>query len=477
MLTPKMWIDNKWVDAESGKTYKVYNPATEEEIAQVPMADERDVNRAVAAAKKALPVWSSKTQDERTAIINNMANVLKEFVPGIAKLDTLDHGTPHRMAFGMAMSSTAQLEWSAQAARAMMGEYIPASRKQTMFWLRREPIGVCALIIPWNAPLAMLVTKMSQALATGNTCVIKPPSIDSLTSLEFAKVLEKCNLPEGAVNIITGPGGTVGEALASHPDVGMVSFTGSCETGQRIMELASKTVKRLSLELGGKNPYIVLPDADLNKAAGHAAMCTQMNSGMVCASPGRYYVHESLHDAFVEKYIEAAGKFVVGDPNDDRTTTGPVVSADHRDHIERLVKSGIDQGAKLVLGGKRPAGKGYYVIPTAFTGVTPDMDIYRQEIFGPVAVIVKYSDENKLIDMANDNTFGLCASVWTKNTGKAIRFANAINAGAVWINDHQMIGNELPWGGFKQSGFGKENHNMGLEEYTQMKLVSMDLTE
>ncbi len=479
MLTPKMWIDNKWVNAFSGKTYKVVNPATEEEIAQVPLADKADVDKAVAAAKKALPVWSKKTQDERTAIINNMAVVLKEFGASIGKLDTMDHGTPHRMAFGMAMGSSAQLEWSAQAARALMGEYIPASRKQTMFWLKREPIGVCALIIPWNAPLPMLITKMSQALAVGNTCVIKPPSIDSLTSLEFAKVLEKCNLPEGTVNIITGPGGTVGEALASHPDVGMVSFTGSCETGKRIMELASKTVKRLSLELGGKNPYIVLPDADLNRAANHAVFCTQMNSGMVCGSPGRYYIHESLHDAFVEKYVAGASKFVVGDPNDDKTMMGPVVSAEHRDHIERLVKSAIDQGAKLVLGGKRPANlpKGYYVVPTALTGVTPDMTIYREEVFGPVAVIVKYADENKVLEMANDNTFGLCGSVWTKNTPKAIRFANEINAGAVWINDHQMIGNELPWGGFKESGFGKENHNMGLEEYTQMKLISFDLTE
>lgn len=477
MLTPKMWIDNKWVDAISGKTYKVVNPATEEEIAQVPLADKRDVDKAVAAAKKAFPAWSKKSQDERTTILNHMASVLKEFSPAIAKLDTLDHGTPHRMAMGMSMGSSAQLEWAGQAARALMGEYIPASRKQTMFWLRREPIGVCALIIPWNAPLPMLITKMAQALAVGNTCVIKPPSIDSLASLEFAKVLEKCNLPEGTVNIITGPGGTVGEALASHPDISMVSFTGSCETGKRIMELASKTVKRLNLELGGKNPYIILPDADIERAARHAVFCTQMNSGMVCASPGRYYVHESLHDTFVEIYIENARKYVVGDPNDDKTMMGPVVSAEHRAHIERLVQSGIDQGARLILGGKRPTGKGYYVIPTAFTDVTPDMALYREEIFGPVAVIVKYSDENKILEMANDNTFGLCASVWTKNATKAIRFASEINAGAVWINDHQMIGNELPWGGFKESGFGKENHTMGLEEYTQMKLVSLDLTE
>ena len=350
-----------------------------------------------------------------------------------------------------------------------------------MFWLKREPVGVCALIIPWNGPLAMLITKMAQALAVGNTCVIKPPSIDSITSLKFAEILEKCELPAGTVNIVTGPGSTVGEAMASHPDVAMVSFTGSCETGKRIMELASKTVKRVSLELGGKNPFIVLSDANLDIAVNCAVRCTQMNSGMICASPGRYYVHEKLHDEFVEKYVAGAKKWVVGDPTDEKTMMGPVVSAEHRDHIERLVKKGIEQGAKLVLGGQRPTqpplNKGYYVVPTAFTGVTPEMAIYREEIFGPVACIIKYSDENKVLEMANDNTFGLCASVWTKNAAKGVRFANEINAGAVWVNDHMIIGNELPWGGIKESGFGKENHNVGLEEYTQLKLISLDLTE
>jgi acyl-CoA reductase-like NAD-dependent aldehyde dehydrogenase len=479
MLTPKMWIDNKSVDAISGKTYKVVNPATEEEIAQVPLADKADVDKAVAAAKRALPVWSKKSQDERTEILNKMAAINREYIPELAKLDTMDHGTPAKMAFGMMMGGPRQLEWSGQAARALMGSFIPAAQPKTAFWLKREPMGVCALIIPWNGPLNMLITKMSQALATGNTCVIKPPSIDSITSLKFAEVIEKCNLPPGTVNIITGPGGTVGEALASHPDVAMVSFTGSCETGKRIMELASKTVKRVSLELGGKNPYIVLPDANLDMAVNCAVRCTQMNSGMICASPGRYYVHEKLHDEFVERYVEGAKKWVVGDPNDDKTMMGPVVSAEHRAHIEGLVKKGIDEGAKLVLGGKRPANlpKGYYVVPTAFTGITPDMTIYREEIFGPVACIIKYSDENQVLEMANDNTFGLCASVWTANAAKGIRFANSINAGAVWINDHMIIGNELPWGGAKESGFGKENGIMGLEEYTQMKQISLDLSE
>jgi betaine-aldehyde dehydrogenase len=481
MQTYKMWIDNKWVEASSGKTYKVINPATEEEIALLPLGDKKDIDKAVGAAKKAFPIWSKKSQDERTGILNRMAALMKKHATELARLDTMDHGTPAKMALGMMIGSAEQLEWAGQASRALMGEYIPSPQANTAFWLKREPVGVCALIIPWNAPLAMLITKMAQALAVGNTCVVKPPSIDSITSLKFAEILEECLLPEGTVNVVTGPGGTVGEAMATHPDVAMVSFTGSCDTGKRIMELASKTVKRISLELGGKNPFIVLEDANLDMAVKKAVQCTQVNSGMVCASPGRYYIHEKLHDEFVEKYIDGVKKWVVGDPTDEKTMMGPVVSAEHRNHIERLIKTGIDEGAMLVLGGERPTrpplNRGYYVLPAAFIGVTPDMTIYREEIFGPVACITKFSDENKVIEMANDNAFGLCASVWTKNSARGIRFANEINAGVVWINDYMIKSNELPWGGFKESGFGKENHNIGLEEYTQIKLISLDLTE
>jgi acyl-CoA reductase-like NAD-dependent aldehyde dehydrogenase len=481
MQNYKMWINGKWVNAISGKTYTAVNPATEEEFAQLPLGGKEDVDKAVAAAKKAFPKWSQKSQDERTNTINQIAATMKDYIPELAKLDTLDHGTPIKMAYNNMAGGVKQLEWAGQASRALMGEFIPSSRSGTTFWVKREPIGVCALIIPWNGPLSMLIMKMSQALAVGNTCVIKPPSIDSTTSLKFAEILEKCDLPEGTVNIVTGPGETVGEAIAAHPDVGMISFTGSSETGKRIMELASKTVKRTTLELGGKNPFIVLSDANMDMAVNKAVECTQMNTGMICASPGRYYLHEKLHDEFVERYIDGTKKWIVGDPTDEKTMMGPVVSALHRDHVERLIRKGIEENAKLVLGGERPTqpplNKGYYILPTAFTEVTQDMTIAREEIFGPVACFIKFSDENTVIEMANDSTFGLSASVWTKNAAKGIRFANEINAGAVWINDHMIIGNELPWGGFKESGFGKENHTLGLEEYTQLKLISLDLTE
>jgi acyl-CoA reductase-like NAD-dependent aldehyde dehydrogenase len=265
MDTYKMWIGGEWVAAGSGKTYDVVNPATEEVFTKVALGDASDVDKAVKAARKALPVWSGKSQDERTRVLNEMARVMRERLPELAELDCTDHGTPIKMAYGMVGGGAPQLEWAAQATRAIMGEYIPTGRP-TLFYLRPEPVGVCSLIIPWNGPLNMAITKAAQALAVGNTVVIKPPSIDSTTTLKWAEIIQKVDLPPGTINIVTGPGGTVGEAMASHPDVDLVSFTGSCETGKRIMALASETVKRVSLELGGKNPFILLKDAPLDMA-------------------------------------------------------------------------------------------------------------------------------------------------------------------------------------------------------------------
>jgi acyl-CoA reductase-like NAD-dependent aldehyde dehydrogenase len=298
--------------------------------------------------------------------------------------------------------------------------------------------------------------------------------------LKFGEILAKVELPPGTINIITGPGGEVGEALASHPGVDMVTFTGSSETGKNIMAAASKTVKRLSLELGGKNPFIVFEDGDLDAAVPKAVFTTVANTGQICASPGRFYVQEKLYDEFVNKFVEMASKVVVGDPTDPKVQMGPVVSAEHLAKVESYIKSGIDEGAKLVLGGKRPAApldKGYYVVPTVFANVTQNMRIAREEIFGPVAPIIKFSTEEQAVEYANDTDFGLCASVWSKNLPRAIRVANEIVAGTVWINDHMVKGADLMWGGFKQSGFGKENGLVGLEEYTQVKWIGFDIKE
>jgi acyl-CoA reductase-like NAD-dependent aldehyde dehydrogenase len=472
----KMWIGGKWVEAESGKTFTVVNPVTEEEIAQVPLGDKEDVDKAVAAARKAFPIWSKKPQEERSRILKQIAASFEKRVQELVQIDMLDHGTPLEFANMFAHIVPHHFEYAAEVGQTIMGvgEYRPTPFGIAV--LQREPIGVSAQINPWNVPL-FVSAKISAALTSGNTCVVKAPSVDSLPAIKIAEVLAENDLPEGTVNLLTGPGSTVGEALASHPGVDMVAFTGSSETGKRIMELASNTAKRLFLELGGKNPFIVLEDADLDAAVPKAVFTSFHNSGMVCASPGRYYIHDKIYDEFVDKFVAGAKMFTVGDPNDPKTMMGPVVSAEHRDRVEGYIKKGIEEGAKLVLGGKRPTepplNKGYFIMPTVFTEVTQDMIIAKEEIFGPVACFLRFSSEDEVIDLANDGKFGLSASVWTKNAAKGVRFANALQAGTVWVNDHMGLG-DLPWGGFKESGFGKEGSVMGLEEYTQVKVVLLN---
>jgi acyl-CoA reductase-like NAD-dependent aldehyde dehydrogenase len=476
-----MWIGGKWVDAASGKTYIDVNPATEETLAQLPLGDIEDVNRAVGAARKAFPIWSTKTQNERSRILNQIAASIKENSQELAQSEILDHGSPVPVANGFAQMVQHHFEYAAEIAKTIMGVGEIRQYPNTVAYFQREPIGICACIIPWNFPL-MVSAKVAAALAVGNTCVIKPPSICSLPSLKLAEILAEHDLPPGAVNVVTGPGNTVGEALASHRDVNMIGFTGSLSTGKAIMAAASQTVKRLFMELGGKNPFIVLEDADLNVAVSKAAFASFFNTGMVCACPGRYYIHEKLYNEFVDRFVEAAKTIVVGDPTDIKTQMGPVISAEHREKVERYIKIGIEEGAKLVLGGKRPMDppldRGYFVLPTVFTNVTQNMTIAREEIFGPVACFLKFSSEDEVIALANDNNFGLSASVWTKNMVKARKFANALQAGTVWVNNHMGdLEAGLPWGGFKESGFGKENDIMGQEEYTQVKVISVNLAE
>ena len=366
MSEHKMWIGGKWVDAESGETYPVFNPATEAEIARVPLGGKADVDKAVGAARKAFPLWSEKPQAERSQIAMKIAALVRENAKELGRIDTLDHGTPTLRAAPKAAGTAEWFEWAAYNARSLMGNTVPSGPNE-LAYLQREPIGVVALITPWNLPLLMIIQKLAPALTLGNTCIIKPPSIDSLSALKLAEILDTLGLPPGTVNVITGPGGTVGEALASHRGVDMVAFTGSCETGKAIMALASQTVKRLQLELGGNNPVIILDDADVSTAVSTMMMFQFANSGQICAAPGRFFVHEKVYDEFLEKVTAVAKKMMVGDPTDEKTQMGPLVSAEHRDKVEGYIKSGIDEGATLILGGKRPAtppmNKGYYVVP------------------------------------------------------------------------------------------------------------------
>jgi betaine-aldehyde dehydrogenase len=472
----QMYIGGKWVDAASKKTYKAINPATEEEVAEIPLGGKEDVDKAVAAAKQAFPLWSCKPQMERSRVLMQMAELQRKFAEELTKWEILDHGTPVKLARMQSMFSTGNIEYCAEAARAMMGTNPPPA-PDTLTCIQREPIGVAAIIIPWNSPILMLTSKMGACLATGNTCVIKPSAIDSLVTLKYMEIIEKLDMPPGTVNVVTGPGGTVGDALATHPDVGFISFTGGSDTGKTIMAAGSGTLKRMQMELGGKNPYIVLEDADIDKIIPMAAGSICHNTGMVCAAPGRFYIHEKIHDRFVEKFITALKKIVVGDPNDEKTDMGPVVSAEHRDRVEGYIKKGIEEGAKLLLGGKRPTqpplNKGYYIMPAVFTDVKPGTTLFKEEIFGPVACFVKFATDEEVLNSANDNIYGLIASVYSRDTARAYRIASRINAGMVGVNGGRAMMAETPWGGFKESGFGKENSMYGLEEYTQLKVISV----
>jgi acyl-CoA reductase-like NAD-dependent aldehyde dehydrogenase len=407
-----------------------------------------------------------------------IADTLKERSKELAELETRDHGFPISVSENVVQLSFRIFEYAAQCARMLMSDVIPVQNTLHVY-MQREPIGVSALITPWNVPLNNVAKKVAYSIAVGNTCVVKPPSVDCLTSLRFAEILESSGLPPGTVNIITGPGSTVGEYLSSHPGINMVSFTGSSESGKKIMSAASSTLKRVQLELGGKNPFIVLEDADVDAAVGIGVPGVIFNSGQVCGSPGRFYVHERVYEQFVEKFIAGMKKVIVGDPADRKTQMGPMVSAEHRDKVESYIKSGVDEGAELLLGGKRPTtppmNNGYYIMPTVFGGVKQAMKIAREEIFGPVACILRFSSAEEVIAKANDSNYGLCASIWTKDTAKGMRMAGEIQAGSVWVNSTPSPAPEVPWGGFKDSGIGKEYSKIGFEDVTQLKVIGVNL--
>ncbi len=479
MYTHKMLIGGELVDAESGRTYPAINPANGEEIALAAYGDREEVNRAVQAARDAFPVWSRKTQEERSNIISQIAGIIVANAKELAQIESLNHGFPIKMAIGPVQGSARGLELISQMSKSLMGAHIPA-RSNALSYVKREPVGVCGLIVPWNVPFGIAMSMMGSAIAVGNTCVLKPSSINCLSALKLGELLTKTDLPPGVVNIVTGSGDTVGEAMASHSGITQIGFTGSTETGKAILSAGSSTVKRMHMKLGGKNPFIVLDDADIDAAVDCAVFGSFFNSGMICASPGRYYVHEKIHDEFVDKFVAAAKNIIVGDPSDERTQMGPVVSSQHRDQIEAYIKSGLDEGAKIALGGVRPSDppldKGFYVPPTIFTQVTQDMKIAREEVFGPVACIIKHKNDDEAIRFANDTRYGLCTSVWTKDISRGIRFTDEINAGTVWVNEHGFNLLELPWGGFKESGLGKSGSTFGVEEYTQLKAVYIDLS-
>lgn len=471
MSAGKLFIGGEWVEAASGKTFPILSPANEEQIGEAALAGPADVDRAVRAAADALDGWSRLTQPERARIIYALGAVIREAADELIELEVREHGTPVKVARGFIAGAAEQVEFFASISRGLTGRVLDALPQATVY-LQRVPIGVCAVITPWNVPLLMMAAMVTPALVTGNTVVLKPASVNSLLGVKFTEAVQQLGLPPGVMNLVTGPGESVGQALADHPEVDMIRFTGSSETGEEIMRVASRTAKKSVMELGGNNPVIVCEDADVEKAASWQAQRHFGNTSQNCSTPGRYYVHEKVHDRFVEIFVHEVKKIVVGDPRDEQTTMGPMANRQQMERVEGLIASAVDEGARIVVGGRRAAESGYFLEPTVVTDVTHGMTIAREEIFGPAAVILKFSSDNEVIDLANDSRYGLVAGIWTKDVAKALRFTQGLRVDSVYINMPRIQVPELPWGGnVKESGVGKDGSMCGLEEFTDLKMV------
>lgn len=477
----ELWINGEWLQASSGATMKTVSPSTGEAVGEVPCAGSEDIDRAVSAARAAFPAWSGKTQMERSDVLIEIGDALKKAAPEMARWDAIEHGLPIGQALGPAFSAGANFDTAAALSRGINGQLLRVSNPKCMFMLDYVPVGVCALITPWNMPLFLLANKIALCIAMGNTCVVKPPSCNSVIGLKLAEILDSCEkLPKGVVNIITGSGSEIGDLLSAHPGIDCIGFTGSTETGSQILKDAADTCKKTIMELGGKNPAIICKDAPLEQAVEVLGHHQFFNCGQACGSPGRIYVHDEVYDEFLEMFTKEADSYVPGDPLDPSTTMGPLVTESHLNSVLRYIEIAKEEGATLVAGGSRltdDAHKlGNYLPPTIFTDITPDMTVYREEIFGPVAVIVRFSDENEAVSLATDNTYGLTASIWSTDIARALSMGKRLQVGTLSINEHNCLGPEVCWGGVKQSGIGgKEGGLAGLLAFTEEKVITVSL--
>lgn len=471
---PKLLIGNRWVASELGRTFATINPATGEEICEVAEADAADVEQAVRAARSAFELgpWRSMCASERGRLLHRLADLIESNGNELARLESLDNGKPVSVARAVDVAKTvACYRYFAGWADKVHGKTIPIDG-DFLCYTRHEPIGVVGQIIPWNFPMLMMAWKLAPALATGNTVVLKPAEQTPLTALRIGELILEADFPEGVVNVLPGFGPTAGAAIASHMDVDKVAFTGSTEVGHLIMEAAAKSnLKPVTLELGGKSPNIIFADVDLDAAVEGAHMGLFSNQGQSCCAGSRVFVEESIYDEFVERSTARASKRIVGDPFDPRTELGPLVDQAQFDKVMSYVESGRNAGATLACGGNRIGNRGYFIQPTVFADVQDDMQIAREEIFGPVMSIISFKSLDEVIARANRTKYGLAAAVWTRDIKKALAVANGVRAGTVWVNCYNVMDTRSPFGGFKQSGIGRELGEYGLQQYTQVKSV------
>ncbi|HEX3875344.1 MAG TPA: aldehyde dehydrogenase family protein [Bryobacteraceae bacterium] len=474
----KLLINNRWVASQSGKTFPTINPATGEEICQVAEADAADVNIAVAAARAAFEKgpWRKMQASDRGRLLNKLADLMEKHADELAALESLDNGKPLGVARAVDVpASIACYRYFAGWSDKIQGRTIPIDGDYFCY-TRLEPVGVVGQIIPWNFPLLMQAWKLAPALATGNTVVMKPAEQTPLSALRVGELLVEAGYPEGVVNILPGYGPTAGGAIARHMDVDKVAFTGSTEVGQIIMEAAAKSnLKRVTLELGGKSPNIVFADTNIDEAVEGAHFGLFFNHGQCCCAGSRVFVEQKIYDEFVEKSGARASKRRVGDPFDPKTEQGPQVDDAQFDKVMGYIDSGKSEGAKLVCGGGRVGDKGYFIQPTVFADVKDEMKIAREEIFGPVMSIIPFKSADEVVERANKTTYGLAAAVWTKDITKALAISNSVRAGTVWVNCYNVLDPRAPFGGFKQSGIGRELGEYGLQQYTEVKTVTVKL--
>jgi len=477
MDTKKMFIGGQWVGAASGKTRSIINPFNREVIAEVSEGNRDDTKAAIAAARQAFDhgPWRETSGSERGSLLMNLADLVARDHGELARLESLDTGKTLEESLWDMDDIAGIFRYYAGLADKDGGEVIASPVPDSSSLVVREPVGVCGQISPWNYPLLQASWKMAPALAAGCTVVMKPSEITPLTTIKITELAEEAGFPIGVVNLVLGPGLSVGSELAESLDVDLVSFTGGIETGKTIMRAASGNVKKIALELGGKNPHIIFADADFDAAVDAVLNGVFFHAGQICSAGARVMVEKSISDKFTAALKDRMGKIKVGNGFDEDTEMGPVISEEHLAKVEGYVAMAIEEGAELVLGGKRPDDPklkdGFFFLPTLFTDCTNDMRIVQEEVFGPVITIETFESEEEVIARANDTIYGLSAGFWTSDAGRIGRVSRALRFGTVWVNDFNVYFTQAPWGGFKQSGFGRELGKIGLEEYTEAKHI------
>ncbi|PKR76659.1 betaine-aldehyde dehydrogenase [Halalkalibacillus sediminis] len=479
--TLQQYINGKWIDANSKNTRDIINPFNQEVIATVPESDDTDAKNAIDAAREAFDYgdWATIPALERGKIVRKIADYIERDREELAKLESLDTGKTMEESRGDMDDIAGVFHYYAELADKNGGEMIESPIANSVSKVVHEPVGVCGQITPWNYPLLQASWKLAPALVTGNTLVMKPSEITPLTTVKVFELIEEAGVPAGVANLVLGPGSSVGAELSSNVDVDLISFTGGIETGKKIMQSASVNMKNLALELGGKNPNVIFVDADFEVAVDQALNGVFFHAGQICSAGTRLIVEESIHDELVSALVDRVEKFKLGNGFDEETQMGPLISAEHLEKVEKYVETGIREGATLAVGGKRPEDpelqNGFFYLPTIFTDCSTEMSIVQEEAFGPIITVEKFNSEEEAVKLANDSIYGLAGGVFTKDIVKAERCAAKMRMGTVWINEFNLYFPHAPWGGYKQSGIGRELGKLGIEEYTETKHIMQNL--